>query len=99
MTEFGNPFTGQGSRGWQPKGYVVPVLVTIFCCLIGGIISIIYTAQANTAGAGGNIALAEKHAGTAKTWTIVSLCVGALGIVLWIGAIIIGVLAGPGQHS
>lgn len=70
------------SGAWQPKSLVPPILITICCCLIGGIVAIVYTSQANAAGASGNIALAEKNAGTAKTWMIVSVVLGVISAVV-----------------
>jgi hypothetical protein len=52
------------------------ILATIFCCLIGGIISIIYASNANSAYAAGNIAEAQKANNTAKTWFWVSFGIG-----------------------
>ena len=40
---------------------VGPILVTVFCCLIGGIVSIVYAAQANTAAAGGDLEVAMNR--------------------------------------
>lgn len=79
------------SGAWQPKSLVPPILITICCCLVGGIVAIVFTAQANTAGASGNIALAEQKARTAKTWMIVSVVIGV------ISAIVGGVLSALGQ--
>lgn len=79
------------SGAWQPKSLVPPILITICCCLLGGIVSIVFTAQANTAGASGNIALAEQKARTAKTWMIVSV------VLVVISAVVGGILSAMGQ--
>lgn len=61
------------SGAWAQRSLVLPILATIFCCLIGGIISIVYTAQANTKGVVGDLAGAERDAKTANTWLIISV--------------------------
>jgi hypothetical protein len=63
---------------WTPAGYVGPILVTLCCCLIGGIVSIVYTAQANARAESGDIAGAERAKSTARTWMWVSVIIGIL---------------------
>ena len=70
------------SGSWQPKSLVAPILITLCCCLIGGIVAIVYTSQANAAGAAGDIALAERNARTAKTWMIVSVVLGVISAIV-----------------
>lgn len=89
------PMPGYAPRGgWTGASYLWPILTTIFCCLIGGIVSIVYTAQANTKGAAGDIAGAEKAKGTAKTWMIVSLVIGLIANGGYLAVMIGGGLAG-----
>lgn len=57
---------------WAQQSLVLPILATIFCCLIGGIVSIVMTAQANSKGVMGDIAGAQRDARTARTWLIIS---------------------------
>lgn len=84
---------------WQPKSLVPPVLITLCCCLVGGIVAIVYTSQANAAGASGNIALAQKNAQTAKVWMIVSLVLGVLGSVLYVLLMAAGAFAEAAQKG
>jgi hypothetical protein len=85
------PMPGYGPRGgWTGASYLWPILTTIFCCLIGGIVSIVYTAQANTKGAAGDIGGAEKAKGTAKTWMIVSLVIGLVANGGYLAAMLAG---------
>ena len=58
----------------QIPNYLVPaILVTIFCCLPAGIVSIIYAAQVNTKLAAGDILGAQAASKNAKTWCIISV--------------------------
>lgn len=71
--------------------YVLPVLVTLCCCLIGGVVAIVYTAQGNTAAATGDVAGYQKAANARKTWMIVSLVIavvvnGGYFLVVGLGA-------------
>lgn len=86
-----DPYGSRGSGTWVPASYVGPVLVTIFCCLIGGIVSLVYTANANTKAAAGDFLGAERDKKTATTWMLVSLVGPLLLGMLWVA---LGVLTG-----
>ncbi len=73
-----------------PNYLVQAILVTIFCCLPFGIVSIVFAAQVNGKLGGGDYAGALESSNKAKTWAWVSFWVG-LGItVLWILITIVG---------
>lgn len=83
--------------GIPPKSWLVEsILVTIFCCQILGIISIIYSASVESKFYRGDIAGAESASRTAKTLVMVSVGVGLLAIVGFMAfggmAIIAGVM-------
>lgn len=65
-----------------PKTWLVEsILVTIFCCQILGIISIIYSAGVESKFYRGDIAGAESASRTAKTLVIVSVAFGILTMI------------------
>jgi len=67
-----------------PNYLVQAILVTIFCCLPFGIVSIVYAAQVNGKLGAGDFAGALETSRKAKTWAWVSFWVG-LGItILWV---------------
>jgi hypothetical protein len=70
---------------WTPPSLVLPILVTVFCCLIGGIVSIVYTSQAKTKALQGNIVGAQSDARAANIWMIVSAVLGFVFVVFYIG--------------
>ena len=78
-----------------PAGVAVPnymiwsILSTVFCCLIGGIVAIVYSSQVNFKLAQGDIKGAKAASKMAKIWLIVNL---ALGLLLY--ALLTFVLAG-----
>jgi hypothetical protein len=81
-TKCGVPVAGKGfnanGKPAVPNHMVGAVLTTIFCCLIGGIIAIIYASQVNTKLAQGDIAGAQSAARTAMGWIIANLILGLL---------------------
>lgn len=75
----------------KPDNYLVwSILATLFCCLIGGIIAIIYSTQVDSKYNAGDYAGAESAAKTAKTWVIVSVAIGAVGVLAYLGFFAVG---------
>ena len=63
-----------------PNYLVQAILVTVFCCLPFGIVSIVYAAQVNTKLDAGDVAGAMQASSNAKTWMWV-----AFGVWLFAG--------------
>lgn len=88
----GNPVTANGNPATRnqaaPTGVAVPnymfgaILTTLFCCLVGGIVAIIYSAQVNTKLAQGDIEGAKAASRTARGWIIANLVLGLLSVLL-----------------
>ena len=67
----------------KPKNYLVEsILVTIFCCLIFGIIGIVNAAKVNSEYEAGNIEGAIAASKQAKTWTLWGFIIGILGYLI-----------------
>lgn len=62
---------------WLPLGLFSPILLTLCCCLVGGIVTIVYTTSANAKGAAGDIEGAKADAARAARWQFWSTVVGA----------------------
>ena len=77
-----------------PNHMVGAILTTLFCCLIGGIVAIIYAAQVNTKLAQGDIAGAQSASKTAMGWIIANLIIGGLGGLGYIALVVVGAAAG-----
>lgn len=74
-----------GAPGAAPSNYLVPaILVTLFCCLPGGVVSIIYATQVNSKVAAGDYAGAEAASKSAKMWVMISAGVGVALILIYI---------------
>ena len=66
------------SNAQVPNHMVGAILSTVFCCLIGGIIAIVYASQVNTKLAQGDIAGAQAASQAANGWIIANVVVGLL---------------------
>lgn len=74
-----------------PKTWLVEsILVTIFCCQILGIISIIYASGVESKFYRGDVVGAENASRTAKTLVIVSVAFGVISIIA------VGIMASMG---
>ena len=63
----------------MPDTYLIwSVLITVFCCLIPGVIAIIYSASVSSKYYAGNIEGAKRASRRAQIWCIVSIIAGIL---------------------
>lgn len=76
-----------------PNHMVGAVLTTLFCCLIGGIIAIVYASQVNTKLAQGDIAGAQAASRTANGWIIANVIFGLVITVFYVGLVVLGAAA------
>ncbi|MEN6371571.1 MAG: CD225/dispanin family protein [Armatimonadota bacterium] len=65
-----------------PNHLAESIVVTLFCCLITGIVAIIYSTQVNSKLQQGDYAGAVDSSNKAKTWSWVSFGLGLVGIVI-----------------
>jgi len=78
------PKCGTGANGAPAAKVEVPnylvwsILTTVFCCLIGGIVAIVYSSQVNTKLARGDVEGAKASARSAKNWIIANVIIGGL---------------------
>ena len=80
----------QGQRPLKPDNHLVwAILVTLFCCLPFGIVSIVYAAKVDNLYAMGDYVNAQQAANNAKTWAWWGAITAAIGIVLYVLFIII----------
>ncbi len=75
-----------------PNYLVQAILVTIFCCLPFGIVSIVYAAQVNTKLDAGDVAGAVQASSNAKTWIWVSFGGGLFFVVYGVAGLFFGIL-------
>jgi hypothetical protein len=78
----------------QIQNYLVPaILVTLCCCLPGGIVAIVYAAQVNSKLQAGDIAGAQAASNNAKLWCMIAAGSGIVINILIIALNMLGVLA------
>jgi hypothetical protein len=75
-----------------PNYLVQAILVTIFCCLPFGIVSIVYSSQVNSKLAAGDFEGAVAASNNARKWAWIALIAG---IVFGIGGAIMQIGNGP----
>jgi hypothetical protein len=72
-------------RSVQIPNYLVQaILCTLFCCLPGGIVAIVYAAQVNGKIAAGDIRGARSASDSARTWCWVSFGVGLVVSIIYL---------------
>jgi hypothetical protein len=75
-----------------PNNLVWAILATLFCCLPGGIVSIVYAAQVNGKLAAGDIAGAQDSSDKAKKWAMYSAIAGiVVGVLYAVLVVMMGV--------
>lgn len=79
--QYQHPMPGQAQ---VPNYLVWSIMVTLCCCLPGGIVSIVYATQANSKASAGDLAGALEAAGKAKTWLIIGAIAGAVVSIIYI---------------
>ena len=90
-----NQDSNLNSNSIPPKTWLVEsILVTIFCCQILGIISIIYSAGVESKFYRGDIAGAESSSKTARTLVIISVAFGIFAVIAVGIMAVLGVFAG-----
>ncbi|MBF6610221.1 MAG: CD225/dispanin family protein [Chryseobacterium sp.] len=81
-----------------PRTWLIEnILITLFCCNILGVIGIWYSAQVEAKFYKGDIDGAHQDSNTAKILALVTLILGAMGIIgvmLMYGALIFTAIAG-----
>lgn len=82
------------TNGVPPKTWLIEsILVTIFCCQILGVISIIYAAGVESRFYRGDVAGANSASRTAKSLVLVSVGIGVVAVVALIIMAATGILA------
>lgn len=90
-----NSGAGSSETAAVSNHMVGAILTTVFCCLVGGIISIVYASKVNSRLAQGDVDGARAASKTAKLWIIINIVAAPLaGLLLFlVGSIGMGALA------
>ncbi len=84
----------------KPSNYLaLAIICTVCCCLPAGIVSIIYAARVNEVYARGDYHLADQYSRNARTWGIVGLVVGGIGVIIYLAIFGFGIFAGIMENA
>ncbi len=84
----------------RPPNYLaVAIITTIVCCLIPGIVSIVYATKVNSEYDAGNYDAAEQASKNAKTWAIVAAVAGLVVVIGYVAIFGLAILGGAASGN
>lgn len=87
-------------QGTAPSSHLVlAILVTLFCCLPFGIVSIVKASQVNGLWAQGQYDAAQASSAAAKKWAIWAIIAGVIVAIIYAILMVAGVLTFDGDVS
>jgi hypothetical protein len=91
------PASSAGGSANVPN-YLVPAIISIFCCWPLGIVAVIFAAQVNGKVASGDIAGANDASKKAKLFSYISIGIGLVVGVIYLLLTILGIGLGAMQN-
>ena len=88
MSQEWTPPPSSGAPASVPN-YLVPAIISLFCCLPLGIVGVIFAAQVNGKVAAGDTAGALDAAKKAKMFSFIAIGLGLLGIICYVLFVVI----------
>lgn len=88
MSQDWTPPPSSGAPAAVPN-YIVPAIISLFCCLPLGIVGVIFAAQVNSKVAAGDTAGALDSAKKAKMFSFIAIGLGLLAIICYVLFVVI----------
>jgi hypothetical protein len=88
MSQEWTPPPSSGAPASVPN-YLIPAIISLFCCLPLGVVGVIFAAQVNGKVAAGDTAGAMDAAKKAKMFSFIAIGLGLLGIVCYVLFVVI----------
>lgn len=73
-----------GPAGTPPSNFLIPAILSIFCCWPLAIPAIIFAMQVNSKAAAGDMQGAMEASKKAKMFSYIGLGLGAISLILWL---------------
>lgn len=83
-----------GGAPAKPPNYLVPAILTIFCCWPLAIAAILQANQVDSKFAAGDVDGAKKASDSARMWSLISLGVGIMFFFAWMFLFLIIAIVG-----
>jgi hypothetical protein len=90
MSQEWTPPPSSGAPASVPN-YLVPSIISLFCCLPLGIVAVIFAARVNGQVQSGDTAGALESSRKAKMFSYIGLGLGLAWIIVWIVMMVLGV--------
>jgi len=90
MSQEWTPPPSSGAPASVPN-YMVPSIISLFCCLPLGIVAVIFAARVNGQVQAGDTAGALESSRKAKMFSYIGLILGLIWIAIWIVMTVLGV--------
>lgn len=83
MSQQWTPPPSAGGQSSVPN-YLIPAIISIFCCMPLGIVAVIFATQVNGKVQAGDLAGAADASKKAKLFSFIAIGLGLLGILLYV---------------